>query len=51
MAADRVLRELTSVESVIEVDALRDFLQNMNFKTEVSLLRSSRAFIRIMTGL
>ena len=51
LAADRVLRELTSVESVIEVDALRDFLQNMNFKTEVSLLRSSRAFIRIMTGL
>ena len=35
LAADRVLRELTSVESVIEVDALRDFLQNMNLKTEV----------------
>ncbi|KAI1793914.1 peroxisomal membrane anchor protein conserved region-domain-containing protein [Ganoderma leucocontextum] len=36
LAADRVLRELTSVESVTEVDALRDFLQNMNFKTEMT---------------
>ena len=36
LAADRVLRELTSVESVTEADALRDFLQNMNFKNEVS---------------
>ncbi|TBU34549.1 peroxisomal membrane anchor protein conserved region-domain-containing protein [Dichomitus squalens] len=36
LAADRVLRELTSVESVTEVDALRDFLQNMSFKTEMA---------------
>ncbi len=35
LAADRVLRELTSVESVMDVEALRDFLQNMNLKTEV----------------
>ena len=35
LAADRVLRELTSVESVTEVEALRDFLQNMSFKAEV----------------
>ncbi|PIL31602.1 hypothetical protein GSI_06304 [Ganoderma sinense ZZ0214-1] len=36
VAADRVLRELTSVESVTEVDVLRDFLQNMNFKMEMA---------------
>lgn len=35
LAADRVLRELTSVESVTEVDALRDFLQNLTLKNEV----------------
>ena len=44
LAADRVLRELTSVESVAEVDALQDFLQNMNFKAEVSGLVVSPAF-------
>ncbi|RPD64936.1 hypothetical protein L227DRAFT_519553 [Lentinus tigrinus ALCF2SS1-6] len=36
LAADRVLRELTSVESVTEADGLRDYLQNMNFKTEMA---------------
>ncbi|KAI0756640.1 hypothetical protein C8Q80DRAFT_1340485 [Daedaleopsis nitida] len=36
LAADRVLRELTSVESVTEAEALRDFLQNMNFKAEMA---------------
>ena len=36
VAADRVLAELTSVESIKEADALRDFLQNMNLKVEVS---------------
>ncbi|KAI0721269.1 hypothetical protein C8T65DRAFT_825844 [Cerioporus squamosus] len=36
LAADRVLRELTSVESVTEADALRDFLQNMSLKTEMA---------------
>ena len=36
LAADRVLRELTSVESVTEADTLRDFLRNMNFKNKVS---------------
>ncbi|CDO76644.1 hypothetical protein BN946_scf184868.g58 [Trametes cinnabarina] len=36
LAADRVLRELTSVESVTEVDALRDFLQNMALKNEMA---------------
>ena len=36
LAADRVLRELTSVENVTEADALRDFLQNMNFNNKVS---------------
>ncbi|KAH9944075.1 peroxisomal membrane anchor protein conserved region-domain-containing protein [Epithele typhae] len=35
-AADLVLRELTSVESVSEVEALREFLQNLNFKTEMA---------------
>ena len=37
LAADRILREYTSVESVSEVDSLRDFLQNMNFKAEVMM--------------
>ncbi|KAI0830676.1 hypothetical protein BC628DRAFT_891281 [Trametes gibbosa] len=36
LAADRVLREVTSVESVTEVDALRDFLQNMTLKNEMA---------------
>ncbi|KAI0800904.1 hypothetical protein C8Q74DRAFT_1454470 [Fomes fomentarius] len=36
LAADRVLRELTSVESVMDIEALRDFLQNMNLKTEMA---------------
>ncbi|OBZ79168.1 Laminin subunit alpha-2 [Grifola frondosa] len=36
LAADKVLQELTSVESVHEVDALRDYLQNLNFKTEMA---------------
>ena len=36
LAADRVLRDLTSVESVTEADTLRDFLRNMNFKNKVS---------------
>ena len=34
-AADRVLRELTPLETVQEVDALRDYLQNLTLKTEV----------------
>ncbi|KAI0652235.1 hypothetical protein C8Q79DRAFT_84554 [Trametes meyenii] len=36
LAADRVLHELTSVESMTEVDALRDFLQNMALKNEMA---------------
>ncbi|KAI8980649.1 hypothetical protein BD414DRAFT_102806 [Trametes punicea] len=36
LAADRVLRELTSLESMTEVDALRDFLQNMTLKNEMA---------------
>lgn len=36
-AADTVLRELSSVQSIQEVDALRDFLQNNNLKSEVCL--------------
>ncbi|EKM61178.1 uncharacterized protein PHACADRAFT_134491 [Phanerochaete carnosa HHB-10118-sp] len=35
-AADRVLHELTSVESMVEADGLRDFLQNLNLKTEMA---------------
>ena len=40
-AADRILCELTPLESIQEVDALRDFLQNVNFKTEVSFVLHS----------
>lgn len=36
LAADKVLQEFTPVGSVQEVDALRDYMQNMNLKTEVS---------------
>lgn len=35
LAADRVLREVTSVESMVEVDALRSYLTNMDLKAEV----------------
>ncbi|CAL1695430.1 unnamed protein product [Somion occarium] len=35
-AADRILRELTPLESVQETDALRDYIQNMNMKTEMA---------------
>ncbi|GJE87588.1 GRIP domain-containing protein [Phanerochaete sordida] len=35
-AADRILRELTPVETIAEADGLRDFLQNMNMKTEMA---------------
>ncbi|KAL4242188.1 hypothetical protein ABKN59_001856 [Abortiporus biennis] len=35
-AADKILRELTSVESVQEADSLRDYLTNMNLKVEIS---------------
>lgn len=34
-AADRVLQEMTSVQTIQEADALRDFFQNMTMKTEV----------------
>ena len=40
-AADRIFRELTPLESIQEADALRDFLQNVNFKTEVRISRPS----------
>ncbi|KAI0704949.1 hypothetical protein BC835DRAFT_1403872 [Cytidiella melzeri] len=36
VAADRVLQDMTSVQTIQEVDALRDFLQNMNFKAEMT---------------
>ena len=39
-AADRIFRELTPLESIQEADALRDFLQNVNFKTEVRISES-----------
>ncbi|KAI0348473.1 hypothetical protein BDW22DRAFT_1410606 [Trametopsis cervina] len=35
-AVDRVLQETTSVQTIQEADALRDFLQNMNLKTEMA---------------
>lgn len=35
-AADHILRELTPVESISEAEGLRDFLQNLSLKTEVS---------------
>ncbi|KAI0931966.1 hypothetical protein AcW2_000730 [Taiwanofungus camphoratus] len=36
LAADKVLQEFTPVGSVQEVDALRDYMQNMNLKTEMT---------------
>lgn len=39
VAADRVLQELTPVESITDVESLRDFIQNMNLKTEVCSFR------------
>ncbi|KAK7694843.1 hypothetical protein QCA50_002031 [Cerrena zonata] len=36
VAADRIIRELTPLETVQEADALRDYLQNMNLKNEMS---------------
>ena len=48
VAADRVLRELTPVESVSEVEALREHFQNMNMKTEVRL-HPAVAYIYIPT--
>ena len=38
LAADKVLQELTPLQSVQEVESLRDYLQNMNMKTEVGLI-------------
>jgi hypothetical protein len=35
LAADKVLRELTSVEGIDNVDALRDYLQNASLTVEV----------------
>lgn len=34
---DRILQELTPVESITEADALRDFFQNINLKNEVGM--------------
>lgn len=39
-AADRVLQEMTSVQTIQEVDALRDFFQNMTMKTEVGYIQT-----------
>ncbi|OCH95795.1 hypothetical protein OBBRIDRAFT_816376 [Obba rivulosa] len=36
IAADRVLKELTPLETLQEADALRDYLQNMNMKVEMT---------------
>jgi hypothetical protein len=35
LAADAVLREVSPLESIQDVDALRDYLQNLALKTEV----------------
>ncbi|KAJ3546976.1 hypothetical protein NM688_g5452 [Phlebia brevispora] len=35
-AADRILQEMTPVQTIQETDALKDFLQNINFKTEMA---------------
>ena len=40
--ADRILRELTPLETVQEADALRDYLQNMNLKNEVRGVHGSK---------
>lgn len=37
LAADKILQELTPLQSVQEVESLRDYLQNMTLKTEVRL--------------
>ncbi|KZT72738.1 hypothetical protein DAEQUDRAFT_543432 [Daedalea quercina L-15889] len=36
LAADKVLQELTPLQSLQEADSLRDYLQNMNMKTEMA---------------
>lgn len=40
IAADKILQEFTPLQSVQEVESLRDYLQNMSMKTEVG--RNSR---------
>lgn len=35
LAADKILQEFTPLQSVQEVESLRDYLQNMTMKTEV----------------
>lgn len=37
LAADKILQELTPLQSVQEVESLRDYLQNMSMKTEVGI--------------
>lgn len=34
-AADRALSELTPLQTIQEIDALREYLQNVNLKAEV----------------
>lgn len=36
LAADAVLRELSPLETLQDADALRDYLQNMSLKAEIS---------------
>ncbi|CCM05148.1 uncharacterized protein FIBRA_07357 [Fibroporia radiculosa] len=36
IAADKVVKELTPLETLKDVDALRDYLQNVNIKTEMA---------------
>lgn len=36
-AADMVIRELTPLEGTKDIGGLRDYLQNMNLKAEVSI--------------
>ena len=35
LAVDKILQEFTPLQSVQEVESLRDYLQNMTMKTEV----------------
>lgn len=38
LAADSVLRELSPLETMQDVNGLRDYLQNLGLKTEVGVL-------------
>ncbi|KAK7058901.1 hypothetical protein VNI00_001525 [Paramarasmius palmivorus] len=49
LAADAILRELTPVESTKDTDSLRDYLQNMKLKIEISQEEMNRLNNKLAT--